>query len=1162
MAKNNHSTSKAGGKNTGRQGPGGRKPRADAETKRQQKIQTALFEIADAASAVTDMQSFYKRLHEIVGTLMYAENFIIFLYDAATNIRSVPYVADSMGDLPPPSGPVPPGSLLAEVLAHPHTLHYKKKQNEAAVRVGQMYGTPAEDFVGIPLVVDSQAIGGIIVQSYIKGIGYSEEDIRLLEFVAQHIAIALTRARAIEETRQRNSELQIINSVQEGLASKLDMQGIYDLVGDKLREIFDAQAIQLVSFDHEKNLMRRNYLIENGQRLHVDPLPISKVWAYFIGNPRTTLLNNVKDFIAQVDPDFVAPPVGHTPRSLIAVPLMVNGELRGAIDIESLDRENAFSESDVRLLETLANSMSVALENARLFDETQRLLKETEDRADELSIINVVQQGLASKLDMQAIYDLVGDKVRDIFNSEVIYIAIRGIDDRDRIRFPYALDHGERFQMRDLKFGEGLTSKILVSNQPVVANTLEEQIELGSVLEPDDEQQSYMGVPICLGDTAIGVVAVQSYERFAFNDSDVRLLGTLAASMGVALENVRLFTETQQRNAELAILNSVGEAMAKTLDVKTVTRIVGDKVRDIFSADQIGILLLERQTNLLHLLYGYDKAHDRYLDDGQVKPIPLGKGLTSKVIESRQPLLFGTQEEKKGYGHYMPPELVGQIKLCESWLGVPIMVADNVLGAVLVEDYRPYAYNESHLRLLQTLSSNMGVAIQNARLFDEIQQRNAELAIINSVQEGLASKLDMQEIYELVGDKIREIFNAQSVMIGTYDPDAALTHVNYLFVNGERQHPEDSPLSRFAQYFINTQETVVINTNAEQRVEELGMFVRNNAQIPRSMLYVPMVVSSQVRGFISLRNMEQENAFGESHVRLLETLANSMSVALENARLWEQERMFRKALQRELEIGREIQAGFLPDELPLVEGWEIAASLLSAREVAGDFYDVFELPDGNIGLVIADVCDKGVGAALFMTLFRSLIRATANLDYFEHTGQADAPHSVEERLQRAMSLTNNYIAETHQKSSMFATLFFGILDPRSGKLAYINGGHEPPLIVRAGNVREALRNTGPASGVIPNWSFEIRETQLDAGDVFFAFTDGVPDSRNPDGEFFGHERLFDFLQRNDKPPQELVKVFERGLQEYIAGATQFDDITLLAVRRERHAFRGREGLGG
>src|SRR4030042_381740 len=210
-----------------------------------------------------------------------------------------------------------------------------------------------------------------------------------------------------------------------------------------------------------------------------------------------------------------------------------------------------------------------------------------------------------------------------------------------------------------------------------------------------------------------------------------------------------------------------------------------------------------------------------------------------------------------------------------------------------------------------------------------------------------------------------------------------------------------------------------------------------------------------MHGAIVLKNMLNEFAFNETDVRLLKTLANAMSVAIENARLWEQEKLYRKAMEREFEIGREIQASFLPASLPEPEGWDIAASLKSAREVTGDFYDVFELTDGNIGLVIADVCDKGLGAALFMTLFRSLIRAVSNIDFFtnaEYVGKI----SSEMRLKNAISLTNNYIAETNGNTSMFCTIFFGILDTHTGKLTYVNGGHLPPKLINQHGVTEIL----------------------------------------------------------------------------------------------------------
>jgi sigma-B regulation protein RsbU (phosphoserine phosphatase) len=300
---------------------------------------------------------------------------------------------------------------------------------------------------------------------------------------------------------------------------------------------------------------------------------------------------------------------------------------------------------------------------------------------------------------------------------------------------------------------------------------------------------------------------------------------------------------------------------------------------------------------------------------------------------------------------------------------------------------------------------------------------------------------------------------------------------------------------------------------------------------------------------ISLQNNDREDAFTKADVRLLTTLTNSMSIALENARLWEQEKLFRKALERELEIGREIQAGFLPEALPVVEGWEIAASLTSAREVAGDFYDVFELPRGNIGLVIADVCDKGVGAALFMTLFRSLIRITSNREYFEHNGNSSTSPSIAERLRHSMLLTNNYIAETHKGSGMFATLFFGILDPHNGKLIYVNGGHEPPLILRAGRVRETLCKTGPAVGAVHNGHFDVRRAQLNPGELFFAFTDGAPESKDPRGDFFGRQRVLDLVRAHRGSAQALIDHIGTELHQYMDSATQFDDITLLSVKR-------------
>ena len=271
----------------------------------------------------------------------------------------------------------------------------------------------------------------------------------------------------------------------------------------------------------------------------------------------------------------------------------------------------------------------------------------------------------------------------------------------------------------------------------------------------------------------------------------------------------------------------------------------------------------------------------------------------------------------------------------------------------------------------------------------------------------------------------------------------------------------------------------------------------------------------------------------------------------------------------ELEIGRRIQAGFLPERLIQLPGWDIAARFQAAREVAGDFYDVFTLAGGKrIGLVVADVCGKGVGAALFMALFRSLIRAFADQHYSlgwmdvlsdDVSGRQSAPSPGRRRallstgttaLKSAIDLTNKYIARNHGRTSIFATMFFGVLDPITGSLMYINAGHEPPLVIDRTGVKARLDPTGPAVGLFEGMDFGIGQVELAPDDILCAFTDGVTDARSPHGEFFGEERLLSLVKEPTDSAAALLDRIQSQVESHIAHADQFDDITMLAVRRE------------
>jgi len=272
-------------------------------------------------------------------------------------------------------------------------------------------------------------------------------------------------------------------------------------------------------------------------------------------------------------------------------------------------------------------------------------------------------------------------------------------------------------------------------------------------------------------------------------------------------------------------------------------------------------------------------------------------------------------------------------------------------------------------------------------------------------------------------------------------------------------------------------------------------------------------------------------------------------------------------LERDLQIARQIQASFLPEELPQVPGWELAARFQPAREVSGDFYDAFPLTNNRrLGFVIADVCDKGIGAALFMALFRTLIRAFAqqhySLSWTDVLGGEPAPggKAAPRRrvlpsigsgaLNNAVSLTNSYILRNHGQTGMFATLFFGVLDPATGSLAYVNCGHNPPILIGQSGRTARLTATGPALGLMPDANFDIQQAHLEPGGFLIAYTDGVTEARNPRGEFYGDAQLLSLVQPGAHSAEELLDRIEGSVRAHIDGGDPSDDITMLAVRRQ------------
>ncbi|HKK11672.1 MAG TPA: GAF domain-containing protein, partial [Flavobacteriaceae bacterium] len=239
---------------------------------------------------------------------------------------------------------------------------------------------------------------------------------------------------------------------------------------------------------------------------------------------------------------------GLPPKSAIFVPMMLGGNVIGSVSLQNVLEENAFTESDVRLLNTLTNSMSVALENARLFNETTRLLAETEQRATEMQTVNNISRALVSQLEFDTLMNLVGEQMRETFKADIVYLAIHETKS-NMLHFPYY--YGDPAESRP--FGNGITEKIILSKEPLLINqNLDEAYDKIKAEKKGKMVESYLGVPIISGKKSIGVISVQSTEQEnRFTESDLRLLNTIAANLGVAMQNAEAYQKLQDALTDL-----------------------------------------------------------------------------------------------------------------------------------------------------------------------------------------------------------------------------------------------------------------------------------------------------------------------------------------------------------------------------------------------------------------------------------------------------------------------------------------------------------------------------------------------------------------------------------------------------------------------------------
>jgi sigma-B regulation protein RsbU (phosphoserine phosphatase) len=411
------------------------------------------------------------------------------------------------------------------------------------------------------------------------------------------------------------------------------------------------------------------------------------------------------------------------------------------------------------------------------------------------------------------------------------------------------------------------------------------------------------------------------------------------------------------------------------------------------------------------------------------------------------------------------------------------------------------------------------------------------LALLYRLSQTFNSSLDLDEVLNRVMDEVVAATRAERGFVMLREPDGSLA---FRVARGMDRATIDDPQFQISRGVVErvAQEGQPMLSSDAQADDRLSMRMSVLNLRLRSILCVPLKIKDTVLGVVYVDNRLQTGVFVQDDLELLTAIASSAAIAIENARLY-QVAVEKGRMEQDLQMAREVQASLLPDRTPQIPGWEFAARWQPAREVSGDFYDFVPMPRGQITLVIADVVGKGMPAALFMALSRTIVRASVG----------DSP-SLAEGMARA-----NRLVCADAADGMFVTVYCALLSPEMGEVTYVNAGHNPPLLCKAddctgGEPLTELRPTGMAMGVLEDIPFEQRTVHLEPGDFVLLYTDGVPDATGDEEQRFEMERVRRILlDHRHKSAAGIVAELESAISGFTGAAAPFDDIAIMIAKR-------------
>jgi serine phosphatase RsbU (regulator of sigma subunit)/putative methionine-R-sulfoxide reductase with GAF domain len=755
----------------------------------------------------------------------------------------------------------------------------------------------------------------------------------------------------------------------------------------------------------------------------------------------------------------------------------------------------------------------------------------------ELELLNEVSRAIIrSELDVDALCDLVYRESSKILDTSWFHLALF---DGTRYTLKVRVIDGVRQPPLtvDLSENEGLMGWVRRTGRALLVEDF--TLELGSLpaqprYQSDRPPRAGIYVPLLAGDDVLGTISVQSEQANAFDSNDLRLLSLIADSAAAAIAKARAYAALRDRIRQLELIGNVSRKAAMILDLDELLPLVVRLIRNEFRYFHVHLFTMDPGSG--QLVFRASTATGESFWRERNRRIRIGEGIVGYVAETRKPRMVNDVS--------IEPRFILDIPGTVAELAVPMLIGDDLIGVLDVQSDVINAFDDKDLFVITTLADQIAVAIQSANAYTEQQEEAWTLAALLQTAENIARATDLDSLLDTIVRLPPLLVGADHCAVFLYRRDSQA------FVPAAAFGWSRDLCGALLHQPIRDGDAPLLD-----EVRDSGRLVAvedaaNSPALPQvtarchvgRMLALPLTARATVLGVLLLGRDDQAATWTARQITIAAGIANQAAAAIESA-LLAQQAVEQERLAQEVRVAREIQTSLLPSESPRLPGWDVAFAWRAARAVGGDFYDFWSIehlrdnqPDSlpRFGFVIADVSDKGVPAALFMALSRSLIRAAA-LD-------GSSPS-------RVMARANRWISRDSQ-SGMFVTLFYALLDPSSGILQFTNAGHNPPLLLRADGSTETLGTSGIALGVIEGASYRESQVLLEPQDVVVCYTDGVTEAINHADEEYGTARLLDVVSRfRDRPADVLVQAILSDLAAFTGERPAFDDVTLLVLKR-------------